>query len=319
MNAKEKNGVVTGIVAYIFFGLSFMAIKIIFNQGMTFSGLLFWRMGLASIMVWLLLKFNPPQNKMTFRQWLRLCPLAICEPILYYTGESIGVSHTGAAISGTIIAMIPIFTIIFSRIFLRERHTAWQIWSIILSVAGVSLIALSNGDGADFSGAPMGFICLLLAVASAAAYQIMLKGLRGRYRPEQITLAISLYGAIFFGGFSLIEAAIQNNFHRLFLLPFEQPMILWLIVGLTVTNSVAGFILLNYCIGAIGPTRCSSFAGITSVTSILCGVFFLKEGLSAWQFVGAVMIIIGAWAANYFTPERLWTDKEVKEALKSQI
>ncbi|MCR4963270.1 MAG: DMT family transporter [Firmicutes bacterium] len=317
MSAKERSGIITGIVAYILFGGSFMVIKIIFNHGMTFAGVLFWRMALASVMLWLLLKIKPPQNKMTFRQWLRIWPLAICEPILYYTGESIGVNHTGAAISGTIIAMIPIFTIIFARIFLRERHTAWQIWAIILSVTGVSLIAFAKGGDVDLSGAPIGFICLILAVASASAYQIMLKGWDDRYSPEQFTLGISLYGLLFFGAYSLIEAGVTHDFHRLFLLPIDQPEVLLMIVALTATNSVAGFILLNRCISFIGPTRCSSFAGITTIISILCGIFLLKEGLTFWQLVGAVMIIIGAWAANYFTPERVWAGEKANNALES--
>ncbi len=299
MQSNIKKGLLAGIIANVIFGVSYMAIKIVFNNGMTFAGLLFWRMVIAIAILWALLHFVIRKNTLTFKRWLKLLPLAICDPILYYIGESIGVAKTGAAISGTIIAMIPIAALLASRIFLGEKHTALQIMAVLLSVSGVVLIAFSGGEE-GFTAAPSGYLCLLVALLSAAAYQVLLR-LKGEgYSAAEVTLGISLYGTIFYGGYALIEAAVTQDFYRLFLLPFDCPLVLVMILSLAVGSSVIAFLLFNYCIVTIGPTRCSALAGIMTVTSILCGVLILKESLTPPQLIGAAMVICGAWAANRF-------------------
>ncbi|MEG2213390.1 MAG: EamA family transporter, partial [Clostridiales bacterium] len=80
---------------------------------------------------------------------------------------------------------------------------------------------------------------------------------------------------------------------RLILLPFDQPLVLLLVIALAMVSTIGAFCLFNYAISAIGPTRCSVFAGVMSVTSIICGIVVLDEVLSISQLCGALMVILG--------------------------
>ena len=51
-------------------------------------------------------------------------------------------------------------------------------------------------------------------------------------------------------------------------------------------------------IAKIEVNRSSSFIGVATVVSIIAGVMVLRENLSLWQIIGAVIIIIGVYIAN---------------------
>ncbi|MEG1538216.1 MAG: DMT family transporter, partial [Clostridiales bacterium] len=197
------------------------------------------------------------------------------------------------------IAMIPIATLISARLFLKEKHTLLQVLAVVVSVGGVVLIAFTGADG-NFAAEPMGYLLLLVAVLAAAAYQILVKFKDNLYTAMEMVFGIALYGLIFYGSCGIIEAAVTNNFYRLILLPFDQPLVLLLVIALAMVSTIGAFCLFNYAISAIGPTRCSVFAGVMSVTSIICGIVVLDEVLSISQLCGALMVILGAWAANHF-------------------
>jgi len=44
--------------------------------------------------------------------------------------------------------------------------------------------------------------------------------------------------------------------------------------------------------------RTSSFTWVATVVSIIAGVMVLRENLSLWQIIGAVIIIVGVYTAN---------------------
>jgi len=67
---------------------------------------------------------------------------------------------------------------------------------------------------------------------------------------------------------------------------------------LSVISSVLAFMLLNYSFIAVSAGRIAIFANITTVISIIAGVFILKESFTIYQAVGSAIIIAGVYGVN---------------------
>ena len=56
--------------------------------------------------------------------------------------------------------------------------------------------------------------------------------------------------------------------------------------------------MLNYAMNYLPLARAASFANVTTVVSILAGVFLLHESFGWRHLMGAVMIVIGVYGVN---------------------
>jgi drug/metabolite transporter (DMT)-like permease len=73
---------------------------------------------------------------------------------------------------------------------------------------------------------------------------------------------------------------------------------------LGVLSSVIAYLGQHYSISVIGLNRNVSFSSLTTLTTVLAGVFILNERLNASMIFGGIIILIGVYGANYFTPQR---------------
>ena len=66
-----------------------------------------------------------------------LLKIAVLQPIAYFTCETFGIQMTTASESGSIIACIPIASLVASILFLQKKPTRFQTSGICLTVVGV--------------------------------------------------------------------------------------------------------------------------------------------------------------------------------------
>lgn len=97
----------------------------------------------------------------------------------------------------------------------------------------------------------------------------------------------------------MVEAMIKGKFTELIILPFAEKKFLKVIVYQGIVCSVIAFFLSNMAISRIGLNRTASFIGISTVVSILAGALVLQESFTVYQMVGAIVIIIGVYVANF--------------------
>ena len=301
-NKRNVTGMAAALCANAVFGLTFVFTKQILNAGMSPYALLSWRMIIATVVLAGLAASGVFSIRLKGKKWLRLLPLGLAEPCLYFVCESFGIAYTTASESGTIIAFIPITVLLFSRLVFKERHTPAQTFGVVLSVVGIICVVLSGGFSASFSLS--GYALLFGAVFTATFFNIGVRRLHNEFTSAEITFGTNIVGLVFFTLMTCGEGLIHGNMAALWLLPLHHTQVLINILLLALGSSIGAYMLLVYAIGAIGPTRGSSFAGIATLSSILFGLVMLGERMQNWQLAGAAMIIVGVWCANYFN-ERL--------------
>jgi len=260
--------------------------------------LLSWRLTIATLVMAGLAACGVLKMNFSGKKLLRLLPIGLAEPCLYFVCESYGLVLTTASESGTIIAFIPITVLILCRLIFKERHSRGQSIGVLLSVAGIICVVLAGGFSASFS--LVGYALLFGAVLIAAFYNIGVRWASDEFNSAEITFGTNVLGLFFFCILACGEGLIKGNLAEMMLLPLHNTQVLVNIFMLALGASIGAFMLIIHAISIIGPTRSSSFAGITTITTIIFGLILLGERMLPWQLAGAAMIIVGVWAANYF-------------------
>lgn len=166
---NETLGMIATLVASLLFGFSFLFTKGAVDRVSAFT-LLSWRFVTALVVMSILALCGAIKLNFRGKRFGAVLTMAIFQPVIYFIGESVGMRLTTASESGTIIAVIPIFVLIFSAVFLKERPTRLQVMGIVLSIAGVICIALVKGFSASLN--PLGYAMLFVAVMGDVGYAI---------------------------------------------------------------------------------------------------------------------------------------------------
>ncbi|MCL2696357.1 MAG: DMT family transporter [Clostridiales bacterium] len=287
-------GVLCAIGAQVLYGFSFLFSKQWSGRVSGFT-LLSWRFLFAFVAMSLLALLRLLPIRLRGKKLLPLLLLAFFHPILYFLGEFFGVKLTTASESGTIISIIPIVTVLLSAWLLKEPPTKKQALGIGLSVCGVVALVLARGVTASFH--ILGYALLLGAVTAYSLFSIVSRSLTDT-TPAEKTYIMSAVGALGFTLCAVVEHLRAGTFAAFAVLPFTNLDFLLCQLYLGVGCSVAGFIMSNYAISSIGPGRTTSFAGLTTLITVLAGVLLLSEPFSLLQGAATALVIGGVYLAN---------------------
>ena len=289
---NETLGMIATLVASLLFGFSFLFTKGAVDR-VSACTLLSWRFVTALVVMSILALCGAIKLNFRGKCFGAVLTMAIFQPVIYFIGESVRL--TTASESGTIIAVIPIFVLIFSAVFLKERPTRLQVMGIVLSIAGVICIALVKGFSASLN--PLGYAMLFVAVMGDVGYAIAARR-ADEFSSFEKTYLMAVVGSVVFTAGAVIEHASAGTLAEYVTLPFHDTQFLIAVLYLALGCQVAAFIMHTYGIAQIGANRSSSFAGITTLTSVLSGVLILGDAFSLLQGIATALILIGTTMAN---------------------
>lgn len=181
----------------------------------------------------------------------------------------------------------PILTIIFTRLFLKQKLSAIQLSGVLLSCTGV-LIMISNGQLNVITSLQFnqGDLIALLAMCGFAGYAMNV------YRiPENLNVIESLFGIIVSGCLVLLPFYLLESY-------FYKPVpinltSLWAIPVLALLVSVFSMLFWNFGNRTVGPARAAVFINLIPVFGIFLATSLLGEQLFVSHIIGAVCIFIG--------------------------
>lgn len=287
-------GILCAVVCEVLYGFSYIFTKNLTNV-VTPMELLCWRFITAAIVLNICCALKLIKIDLRGKNLKSLFLIAVFQPALYFTCETIGISLTTASESGTIIACIPVVTLICSTLILKEKPNRWQVMGITMTLVGVIGIVLMQEVEASLNVG--GYIILFMGVTSYALYSVFAQKEKS-FSDMEKTYIMIMTGAILFPLVAIIENGINHEIRALVTLPFTNINILVAILYLGVGSSVVAFLLSNVAISKIGTNRVSTFIGLSTIISVLAGVIILDESFSKYQIIGTVLIMIGVYIAN---------------------
>lgn len=304
MQPPHSSSVVRGSLAALgceaLYGLSY-----IFTKQATASAspiaLLGWRFLIAFVVMSALIVFKVIRVNFRGKKWRPLLLVALFDPVLYFIGETFGISHTTASESGVFLACIPVAALLASALVLRKYPTRQQVGGILLTLVGVVVTVLAAGASASLD--LIGYLFLLLAVVTYALYSVYVEK-AAAFSGIEITYIMLAAGAAVFGAMALGDAGAHGQLAALLRLPAHNAAFTVAVLYQGIGSSVLALFLSNYAIAQIGVNKTASFIGVSTVVSIVAGVLVLGEAFSGPQLLGAAIIILGVYTANgtFFKP-----------------
>ena len=185
--------------------------------------------------------------------------------------------------------------------FWGSLHAQW--FFSILSIAGIIVITLSENSGGGIS--LLGFLCLIVAVVTGAAYGVLSRSIADDYSVFERTFVMQLMGAVFYTVLAVIENAgdLGSLVHPLSRIDFILA-VLYLAVG----ASVLGYTFFNFAVTNAPMPKVVILCNLTTIISVLAGVIFLDDPFSVIAAIAMVAVLIGIWGVQKYDNEKSDSD-----------
>ena len=289
---KTKKAIISALIAQIIFGFSFMATKIALGIASPLT-VIANRYMVATIALTLVMLTGKFGISLKGKKISRVLVMSLFQPVLYFIFESYGIDMTTSAFSSVMIALIPVASIFCGMIMLSEKVSLLQGLFTVLSVLGVTVVALQGK--AEGTITFLGVLLLFGAVISSTLYNTMSRKISGEFTVFERTYIQTIVGLISF----LILALIENKDAPIKVVnSFMNAEYVLAILYLGVVSSVVAFLLLNFANTYLPVAKTTAFSNLTTVVSVLAGAIFLNEKLGIISALGIVMIITGVWGAQ---------------------
>lgn len=187
----------------------------------------------------------------------------------------------------------PIFLIIFSHLFLKEKVGLKTIWGTLISLVGVFIVIARPLIEIGFAlNAIIGNIFFVVATLGAVTYTIFSKEILHRYSPITITFWSFLIGTItFFPGF------IWQSFQTDWLTALNYQGITGLTFGIVLSSALAYF-LYEWGVAKIHASEVGVFTYIDPVVATVIAIPLLGEVITPLFILGAFFVFCGIFVAE---------------------
>lgn len=298
---KHTVAVFTACVAFVIFGFSFMFSSIALSIAPTMV-LLCFRFTAAVLTLSLVVAANALVGRIRGKAWfsfsLRGKPLGgvlllgLVQPVLYLVFENSSIRYTSSAVTGTVLAVVPVICILADVFISHESVTKLQILCAVACVGGVALVE----TGGETRISLLGFVCLLMTLVCDVGYYVLSRRASRQFSPLEVTFVMFLMGMVVFVPAALIQG--HGQMAELFLPAIQSAPFWGSVFFLGAVSSVGAYGLLNFANATLTNSEASLIGNIGTVVSVLAGVLLLKDPFTPLQAVGVVVILVFVTLAN---------------------
>jgi drug/metabolite transporter (DMT)-like permease len=289
MKSKLSLVYISLILAMLLWSYTFVAFKFALESFKPIS-IIFLRLIISVIFLFLLAHFTGKLQTIRKSDYKYFIILAIFEPLLYFLGESFGLTYVSSTLGSVIIAIIPLIVPIAAYFMYRERLTILNWIGLLVSFAGV--IAVVYSSEAEIMARLKGVLLLFLAVLSAVGYSLTVKGLSHKYNGYTITAYQNALGLIMFLPLFLwLDAGTILSVH----LSFASVSSL---IYLAIFGSSLTFVLFTFAIREIGVSKANIFSNLIPVFTAVFSYFLLKEAMPGLKVTGIFIVLTGVFLSQ---------------------
>ncbi|RMI20096.1 MAG: EamA family transporter, partial [Calditrichaeota bacterium] len=195
----------------LLFGLTYVASKLALQEIGVFQ-LVFARYALAWLVLRALVRGRGQWEPIHRRDRREFLLLTAVEPVGYFLCETFALRFTTPATVSLILALIPVFSMLFALVIVNERPHLFGLGGAAICFSGVYAI-IEQQPGDVLAPAPVvGSLLALLAAMAAGLYNCLARRLTRRYAPLTLTYYQTLAGAAAFFPLALWQTARQGLF-----------------------------------------------------------------------------------------------------------
>ncbi|MDR0448808.1 MAG: DMT family transporter [Treponema sp.] len=295
LEGRRKSAVMTNAICVLFWGLSFISIKIAVPvfQPMTLGAV---RFAIAIVLLFAMYRFSLKKSgeKNLLHNVKEDLPLLTASGLagvtFYFFGENNGVALVTASEASIIVAAIPVLTMtadwIAGKLFTHTgARLGWQQWlGALVSMAGVALVA---GVSLSISGSIKGYLYMGGAALCWVFYGFLTKPLFNRNRKRiYVVFWQNFFGFLGFLPFAIFE---RTKWGTPTLPVFAH------VLFLAICCSALGYWLYANSLEILGVSVTSVFINLIPLVTVIAGFFILGDRLMPLQWIGGVLVLGGVY------------------------
>jgi len=285
----SSQGLILGLTAAVCYGFIPLFTKELQHpsEGLALSSatILFYRFGIASIVIAGIMLFQRISFRITFPEFLRLTLLAFLSDgaALFLIA---GYSYMPSGVATTLHFMYPVFTALTMMLFFHEPRRMSTVLAITMAVAGLFVLSWT-GQG---EVALLGVVLEIISALCFALYLIRVNRSKiSNMPPTKLTFYVMMLGALIFAATIIYERSEIEMATHFAVLPSTRG---WLnLIALSLVCTVITNLALVHAIKMIGPTITAVLGVLEPVTAILLGIVFMGESLTSPIVLGIMLII----------------------------
>ena len=281
MQVKNRKfiGTLAGIAAAICYGTNPLGALKLYAEGMQTNSVLFYRFGLAWVIIALVMLFRKESLKVTWKEFRALTGLGLLFIVSSLT-LYLSFHYMAAGVASTILFTYPVMTAVIMAVFFHERITWSTVVSLLLSSVGVALLYWSDSAGALST---IGVLLVLASALSYALYIIVVNQSDLQMSSFKINFYVLMYCALGMLVYSWIAG-----------LPLILPQnaVSWFYVGwLALVPAIFALVLMVYAAKYVGSTATAILGALEPLTAVLIGIFVFDEPFTINLAIGIVLIL----------------------------
>lgn len=290
--SKKLVGTLCAIGAAVAYGTNPFGALNLYAEGMNTPSVLFYRFGLAWVIVAVVMLFRKESLRVDRRQFLTLTALGllfIASSLTLYLSFHL----MPAGVASTILFTYPVMTAVIMSLFFHERTTMSTVIAIVLSLIGVLLLYWGDGNGTLHIG---GVVLVLVSALTYAMYIIVVDKSPLPMSSFKINFYVLFYCALGMALFALVSG------QPLMLPPSPRA---WFFVGwLAVVPAIMALVMMVYAAKYLGSTPTAILGALEPTTAVIIGIFVFNEPFTFRLLVGILLILCAVTIVVAFKPAK---------------
>ena len=276
----------------LFFAINLSAVKHLTNAQVAGPfGINVVRVGVSTILFWCLFFLKPANISIAREDRLRLILCAVTGIAVNQLLFLKGLSLTYSIHASLLMLTTPILIVFIAAWLLKEKAGPWKIAGLLLGIAGALVLILAKDNSGNGNNVLFGDILIIINAISYTIYFILVKPLMLKYNPVVLIRWIFTIGLLLVLPFGWAEFAVIRWEH------FQSVDILSISL-VTITVTFLSYLFNIYGIKVLGSSVAGFYIYTQPVFAALIAMLFLREELTLYKLIAALMIFTGVYLAN---------------------
>ena len=276
----------------LFFAINLSAVKHLTNAQLAGPfGINVVRVGVSTILFWCLFFLKPANISIAREDRLRLILCAVTGIAVNQLLFLKGLSLTYSIHASLLMLTTPILIVFIAAWLLKEKAGPRKIAGLLLGIAGALVLILAKDNSGNGNNVLFGDILIIINAISYTIYFILVKPLMLKYNPVVLIRWIFTIGLILVLPFGWAEFTAIRWEHF-------QPVDMLSISLVTLTGTFLAYLFNIYGIKVLGSSVAGFYIYTQPVFAALIAMLFLREELTLYKLIAALMIFTGVYLAN---------------------
>ena len=208
----------------------------------------------------------------------------VCGAFPFIAGKTTTIINMGIIYSSS-----PIFIILISTLFFREKINLIRILGVLTCICGVIVIIIKGNIGSLFQlKFTSGDLWMLGASLGWALYTIYLFYWKSSMPILERFSVIAMFGAISLFPFFILEETYVSKTN------YDLVFLFWVFFA-AIIPSIIAFMLFNFVNKELGASITGSVLYLYTVYGAIYGTLFFNEYLESFHYIGTTLVFIGVF------------------------